>query len=149
MENSDITRDDILRQARANSLTNTAPSASDEASLDEEGKDVVGTDEEDIGESMAPPVSPGSKGNPEMKKEEQEEKNTAAARTDSVATRGVDEGQQWMYLDGVTPNQHGPFSQPIMLKLLRTGTAHKDMMGWSQGMPDWQPLGQVQRALVP
>lgn len=50
---------------------------------------------------------------------------------------------QWMYLDGVNPTQHGPLAESAMLKLLRIGTAHKEMMAWSQGMSEWQPLGQV------
>lgn len=49
----------------------------------------------------------------------------------------------WMYLDGFNPTQHGPFPQSIMLKLLRTGSAHKDMMAWAEGMAEWQALGQV------
>ena len=49
----------------------------------------------------------------------------------------------WMYLDGINPIQHGPVAEGVMLKLLRAGTAHKDMMAWSQGMKEWQPLGQV------
>lgn len=56
---------------------------------------------------------------------------------------GKDEGKMWMYLDGVNPTQHGPFPQSIMLKLLRTGSAHKDMMAWAEGMANWQALGQV------
>lgn len=49
----------------------------------------------------------------------------------------------WMYLDGVNPTQHGPLTESVLLKLLRIGTAHKDMMAWSQGMSEWKPLGQV------
>lgn len=62
-----------------------------------------------------------------------------------------DEGKSlllWMYLDGVNPTQHGPFSEGVVLRLLRTGTAHKDMMAWSQGMEEWQPLGQVSALFV-
>lgn len=49
----------------------------------------------------------------------------------------------WMYADGVNPTQHGPLAESAVLKLLRIGTAHKDMMAWSQGMSEWKPLGQV------
>ncbi|CAN0486479.1 unnamed protein product, partial [Hapterophycus canaliculatus] len=49
----------------------------------------------------------------------------------------------WVYLDGVNPTQHGPLTERVMLKLLRIGTAHKDMMAWSQGMSEWKQLGKV------
>lgn len=64
-----------------------------------------------------------------------------ASLTDLTSTS--DENRMWMYMDGVSPTQHGPFSEAIMLQLLRTGTAHKDMLAWSQGMGEWQTLGQV------
>ncbi|CAN0408461.1 unnamed protein product [Pylaiella littoralis] len=49
-----------------------------------------------------------------------------------------------MYLDGVNPIQHGPLTESMMLKLLRIGTAHKEMMAWSEGMSEWQPLGEIE-----
>ncbi|CAM9706513.1 unnamed protein product [Ectocarpus sp. 4 AP-2014] len=55
-----------------------------------------------------------------------------------------DAAGMWMYLDGANPTQHGPLTESLMLKLLRIGTAHKDMMAWSQGMSEWQPLGQIE-----
>lgn len=55
----------------------------------------------------------------------------------------ADEDKLWMYLDGINPTQHGPFAQTIMLRLLRTGSAHKDMMAWSEGMAEWKAIGQV------
>lgn len=55
----------------------------------------------------------------------------------------IDAAGLWMYLDGVNPTQHGPLTESVLLKLLRVGTAHKDMMAWSQGMSEWKPLGQV------
>lgn len=58
-------------------------------------------------------------------------------------TEGMVSTLSWMYLDGINPIQHGPVVESVMLKLLRSGTAHKDMMAWSQGMKEWQPLGQV------
>lgn len=58
-------------------------------------------------------------------------------------TEGMVSTLSWMYLDGINPIQHGPVAESVMLKLLRSGTAHKDMMAWSQGMEEWQPLGQV------
>lgn len=62
---------------------------------------------------------------------------------ETVASQQSGDSKLWMYLDGVNPTQHGPFPQLIMLKLLRTGSAHKDMMAWSEGMADWRPIGQV------
>ncbi|CAM9457457.1 unnamed protein product [Scytosiphon promiscuus] len=50
----------------------------------------------------------------------------------------------WVYLDGVNPAQHGPLTESVMLKLLRIGTAHKDMMAWTQGMSEWKQLGQIE-----
>lgn len=68
----------------------------------------------------------------------------ATAEEESAATSEVVGAESlWMYLDGVNPTQHGPVTQAAMLKLLKTGSAHKDMMAWSQGMADWRPLGQV------
>lgn len=55
----------------------------------------------------------------------------------------IHNAKQWMYLDGVDPTQRGPFAERVMLKLLRAGTAHKEMLAWSQGMAEWQKLGEV------
>lgn len=65
--------------------------------------------------------------------------NDAVKGQESVA----DAAGLWMYLDGVSPTQHGPLTESVMLKLLRVGTANKDMMAWSQGMSEWKPLGKV------
>lgn len=69
-----------------------------------------------------------------------EEGNSSADRAEEVTGDG---DKLWMYLDGVNPTQHGPFPQSVMLKLLRTGSAHKDMMAWSEGMAEWSSIGQV------
>ena len=61
----------------------------------------------------------------------------------TTSTAWSDGNRFWVYLDGVSPAQHGPYSESVMLKLLRRGTANKDMMAWSQGMGEWQELGQV------
>lgn len=71
-------------------------------------------------------------------------KGASTEKTSLTNSASTSDGNRlWMYMDGVSPAQHGPYSEAVMLKLLRTGTAHKDMMAWSQGMGEWQPLGQV------
>lgn len=73
-----------------------------------------------------------------------EEENRSPSRDGAKGKEGAgDAAGMWMYLDGANPTQHGPLTESLMLKLLRIGTAHKDMMAWSQGMSEWQPLGQV------
>lgn len=104
--------------------------ATGSASAEEEG---------DVAETK--PASGGEKGLSE----------TGAGAGGATSSSDVVKGQEsssdaaglWMYLDGVNPTQHGPLAESVMLKLLRIGTAHKDMMAWSQGMSEWKPLGQV------
>lgn len=71
------------------------------------------------------------------------EKDEAKEKDGGDADADADAEKLWVYLDGVNPTQHGPFAQTIMLRLLRTGSAHKDMMAWSEGMAEWKAIGQV------
>lgn len=89
----------------------------------------------------AKPTADGEQGSSETGAKE------GGATSSDAAAKGQESGGDgaglWMYLDGVNPAQHGPLTESVMLKLLRIGTAHKDMMAWSQGMSEWKPLGQV------
>ncbi|CBJ28191.1 conserved unknown protein [Ectocarpus siliculosus] len=74
-----------------------------------------------------------------------EEENKSPSKDEAKGDdEGGDAAGMWMYLDGANPTQHGPLTESLMLKLLRIGTAHKDMMAWSQGMSEWQPLAQIE-----
>lgn len=102
-------------------------------------------------EESAQRGAPAADGQPAVADGEQGPSDTEAkeggAEPGNDAAKGQESGSDaaglWMYLDGVNPTQHGPLTERAMLKLLRIGTAHKDMMAWSQGMSAWQPLGQV------
>lgn len=72
-----------------------------------------------------------------------EKESSAADNATPSDVAPIEGAKQWMYLDGTNPTQHGPYSESTVLKLLRNGSAHKDMMAWSQGMAEWQPLGQA------
>eukprot|EP00752_Nemacystus_decipiens_P005959 g5381.t1 len=90
----------------------------------------------------AKPTADGEQGSSETGAKE------GNATSSNDAAKGKESGDVgaglWMYLDGVNPTQHGPLTEGVMLKLLRIGTAHKDMMAWSQGMSEWKPLGQIE-----
>lgn len=88
-----------------------------------------------------PAAADGEKGSSETRAKEGGE--TSGSDAAKGQESGSDAAGLWMYLDGVNPTQHGPLTESVMLKLLRNGTAHKDMMAWSQGMSEWKPLGQV------
>ena len=112
-----------------------------------------------ISESTTPSTQPGGSSEDGGVAVDEEEKKLPPPSKEKADQKGGEregEAQQqqqqqhgeggvvsWMYLDGINPIQHGPVAEGVMLKLLRAGTAHKDMMAWSQGMKEWQPLGQV------
>lgn len=104
-------------------------------------------------EESTPEGNPAADTKPPAAAGEQGSSETGATAGGATLGNDLPKGQEgsndaaglWMYLDGVNPAQHGPLTESAMLKLLRIGTAHKDMMAWSQGMSGWKPLGQVSK----
>src|SRR5215475_10315083 len=48
------------------------------------------------------------------------------------------------YLDA-TRNQQGPVPADEIARLIRSGTIRRDTLIWHAGMPDWRPVGQVDK----
>lgn len=87
---------------------------------------------------------PGESGvEKELPPSERADQGDAAQQQQQQQGGRMESALSWMYLDGINPTQHGPVAESTMLKLLRCGAAHKDMMAWSRGMEEWQPIGQV------
>ena len=109
-------------------------------------------EESTTSEAVAAPADAKPAADGEQGSSEAGAKEGGAASSDAAAKgqeSGGDGAGLWMFLDGVNPTQQGPLTESVMLKLLRVGTAHKDMMAWSQGMSDWKPLGQVSLLMAP
>lgn len=109
-------------------------------------------EESTTSEAVAAPADAKPAADGEQGSSEAGAKEGGAASSDAAAKgqeSGGDGAGLWMFLDGVNPTQQGPLTESVMLKLLRVGTAHKDMMAWSQGMSEWKPLGQVSLLMVP
>lgn len=140
---------DLEDRRKAASTPKTALDSSAASSADDGGESRASKSSSESGDGVTPDsASRGDKNNVEDAHKAIRDGGEMKTAGESASVDDTGEGKLWMYLDGVNTAQHGPFPQAIMLKLIRKGSAHKDMMAWSEGMKDWAPLGQVKNIVL-
>lgn len=156
MEHSQATAEEKGEKATAAASTTSSAAATSTTAATSAGADAAAKPPSTQAPAPAPAPAGDTQTRPSTSPSGKKESSAApgseeveAVVSSDVAAKAGESGDAnpaaglWMYLDGVNPTQHGPLTESAMLKLLRIGTAHKEMMAWSQGMSEWQPLGQV------